>query len=182
MATLARATSSLTVSLRVFRTTMLPLLLSTAVSGEPVRYDQSFQNLAGKNPYQDLMSEQDLPLPGAPQANRKIESIIGGEIVKIVSMDVYPCGEGFSRQVGINIVKISEANYRDTPDLCMKIIVRALLSLPVGFYTVVYHTEPQPCVMDFRVGDNGCGLRVRRLDKETINDIKPPACLRIEIE
>jgi len=128
------------------------------------------------------MSEEDLPLPGAPHCNRKIESIIGGQIIKIVSMEVYPCGERCPKPVGTNIVKISEANYRDNPDLCMNIVVRALLSLPVGFYTVVYYTEPLPCVMDFRVGNKGCGLRVRPLDRETINSIKRPACLRIEIE
>lgn len=128
------------------------------------------------------MNEQDLPLPGPPHCNRGIESMIVGEIVKIVSMDVYPCGERCSQPVGTNIVKISKANYRDTPVLCRKIIVRALLSLPAGVYTVVYHTEPLPCVMDFRVGDKGCGLRVRPLDKETINGLKRSACLRIEIE
>ena len=128
------------------------------------------------------MSEQDLPLPGDRPCNRKIESIIGGEIVKIVSMDVYPCGDSCSKPVGTNIVKISEANYRDNPDLCMKIVVGALLSLPAAIYTIVYHTAPLPCVMDFRVGDNGCGLRVRPLDRETINSIKQPACLRIQIE
>ena len=128
------------------------------------------------------MSEQDLPLPGAPRFNHKIESMIGAEIVKIVSMDVYACGQRCTQRVGTNIVKISEANYRDNPDLCIKIVVEALLSLPAGFYTVVYHTEPLPCVMDFRVGAKGFGLRVRPLDKETINGIKRPACLRIEIE
>ena len=128
------------------------------------------------------MSEQDLPRPGAPRCNHKLESMIGAEIVKIVSMDVYACGERFSQPVGTNIVKISEANYRDNPDLCIKIVVEALLTLPTGFYTVVYHTEPQPCVMDFRIGEKGFGLRVRALDRETINGIKPPACLRIEIE
>jgi hypothetical protein len=146
------------------------------------RYAQSLENFARKNPYQDLMSEQDLPLPGARHCNSKIESIIGGKFVKIVSMDVYPCGDSCSKLVGTNIVKISEANYRDNPDLCMKIVVEALLSLPVAFYTIVYHTEPLPCVMDFRVGDKGCGLRVRPLDRETIKSIKQPACLRIEIE
>jgi hypothetical protein len=146
------------------------------------RYDQSFENFARKNPYQDLMSEQDLPQPGARHCNRKIESTIGGAIVKIVSMDVYPCGDSCSKPVGTNIVKISEANYRDNPDLCMKIVVGALLSLPAAFYVIVYHTEPLPCVMDFRVGDKGCALRVRPLDRETINSIKQPACLRIEIE
>lgn len=146
------------------------------------RYAQSFENFARKNPYQDLMSEQDLPLPRARYCNPKIESIIGGKFVKIVSMDVYPCGNSCSKLVGTNIVKISEANYRDNPDLCMKIVVEALLSLPVSIYTIVYHTEPLPCVMDFRVGDKGCGLRVRPLDRETIKSIKQPACLRIEIE
>jgi hypothetical protein len=128
------------------------------------------------------MSEQDLPLPGAQHCNRKIESIIGGEIVKIVSMDVYPCGDSCSKPVGTNIVKISEANYKDNPDLCMKIVVEALLSLPAGCYTIVYHTEPLPCVMDFRVGGEAFGLRVRPLDREAINSIKQPAWLRIEIE
>ena len=108
--------------------------------------------------------------------------MIGGETVKIVSMDVYPCGDSCSKPVGTNIVKISEANYRDNPDLCMEIVAGALLSLPAAFYMIVYHTEPLPCVMDFRVGDKGCGLRVRPLDRETINSIKQPACLRIEIE
>ena len=108
--------------------------------------------------------------------------MIGGDIVKIVSMDVYPCGDNCSKPVGTNIVKISEANYIDKPDLCMKIVVEALLSLPVAFYTIVYHTEPLPCVMDFHVGDKGCGLRVRPLDREAIHSIKQPAWLRIEIE
>jgi len=111
-----------------------------------------------------------------------LESMIGGEVVKIVSMDVYPCGDSCSKPVGTNIVKISEANYIDKPDLCMKIVVEALLSLPAGFYTIVYHTEPLPCVMDFCVGGEGFGLRVRPLDREAIKSIKHPACLRIEIE
>jgi hypothetical protein len=128
------------------------------------------------------MSEQDLPLPGTRHCNRKIESMIGGEIIKIVSMDVYPGGDSCLKPVGTEIVKVSEANYRDNPDLCMKIVVRALLSLPAALYTIVYHTKPLPCVMDFRVGDKGCGLRVRPLDRETITSMKQPACLRIEIE
>jgi hypothetical protein len=36
--------------------------------------------------------------------------------------------------------------------------------------------------MDFRVSGKGCGLRVKPLDRETINSRKRPACLRIEIE
>jgi hypothetical protein len=32
--------------------------------------NQSFENFTSKNPYQDLMSEQDLPLPGARNCNR----------------------------------------------------------------------------------------------------------------
>ncbi|PYK17703.1 MAG: hypothetical protein DME55_09190 [Verrucomicrobia bacterium] len=111
-----------------------------------------------------------------------IESMIGSQIVKIVSMDVYPCGDSCAKPVGTNIVKISEANYRDNPVLCMKIVVGALLSLPAGFYTIVYRTEPLPCVMDFCVGVEGFGLRVRPLDREAINNIKQPAWLRIEIE
>ena len=146
------------------------------------RYAQSFENFARKNPYQDLMSEQELPLPRSRHRNPKIESIIGGKFVKIVSMDVYPCGNSGSKLVGTNIVKISEANYRDNPDLCMKIVVEALLSLPVAFYTIVYHTEPLPCVMDFCVGGEAFGLRVRPFDRGAINSIKQPAWLRIEIE
>ena len=128
------------------------------------------------------MSEQDLPLPGASNGNRRIENLIGDEIIKIVSMDVYPRGDSRAKQVGTNIVKISDANYRDNPDLCIKIVIESLLSLPSGFYTIVYHTEPLPCVMDFRVGGKGFGLRVKPLDREAINTINQPAFLRIEIE
>jgi hypothetical protein len=149
---------------------------------DPRPSNQSFENFACKNPDQDLMSEEDLPLPGTPRYSSETESIIDGKIVRIVSMDVYPCGDRCSKPVGTNIVKISEANYRNNLDLCMRIIVSALLSLPAGFYTVVYHTKPVPCVMDFRVGGKRFGLRVKPLDKETINSIKQRACLRIEIE
>jgi hypothetical protein len=100
----------------------------------------------------------------------------------IVGMTVYPWDDRCPKPVGINIVKISEANYRDHPDLCMKIVTEALLSLPSGFYTVVNHTEPVPCVMDFRVADKGCRLRVRPFDRETINSIKQPACLRVVVK
>src|SRR5204863_10219470 len=97
-----------------------------------------------------------------------IKSMIGGDIVKIVSMDVYPSGASRSKLVVTNIVKISEANYIGKPDLCMKIVVEALLSLPAESYTIVCHTEPQPCVLEFRVGGQGCGLRVSSLDREAI--------------
>jgi hypothetical protein len=50
----------------------------------------------------------------------------------IVGMTVYPWDDRCLKLVGINIVKISEADYRDHPDLCMKIVVEALLSLPAG--------------------------------------------------
>ena len=99
----------------------------------------------------------------------------------IVGMTVYPWDDRRSKPVGISIVKISEANYRDNPDLCMKIVVEALLSLPSGFYLVVNHTEPVPCVMDFRVADKGCRLRVRPFDRETISSINQPACLRVVV-
>jgi hypothetical protein len=125
------------------------------------------------------VSEQDLPPRRARRCERKIELITGG---MIVGMTVYPWDDSWSKPVGTNIVKISKANYRDNPDLCMNIVVEALVSLPAGFYTVVYHTAPLPCVMDFRVGGKGCGLRVKPLDSETINSLKQPACLRIEIE
>ena len=85
------------------------------------------------------------------------------------------------KPVGTEIVKTSEANYRDGPDLCMKIVLEALLSLPSGFYTLVNHTEPEPCVMDIRLADKGCGLRLRPFDKETIHSIKQPACLRVVV-
>lgn len=128
------------------------------------------------------MSEQDLPLPGTPRCNPNTGSFIDGQIVKIVSMDVYPCGNRRSKTAGTNIVKISEANYRDNPDLCMRIVVSELLLLPAGSYTVVYHTKPVPCVMHFHIGRKRFGLRVKPLDTETINSIKHRACLRVEIE
>ena len=156
--------------------------MSRALAHFVIAVPSEKENFARRNPYQDLMSEQDLPLPGAPHRNRKIESIIGDEIVKIVSMDVYPCGDSCSKPVGTSIVKISEANYRDNPDLCMNIVVEALLSLPAGFYTVVYHTEPVPRVMDFHIGEKGGRLRVRAFDRETLNGIKQPACLCIVVE
>jgi|SRR5262249_30478166 len=141
-------------------------------------YDQTFENFAPKNPYQDLVSEQDLPLPGARHRKSQREAVTGG---MIVGMTVYAWDVSCSKQAGTNIVKISEANYRDNPDLCMKIIVEALVSLPAGFYTVVYHTNPLPCVMDFRVGGEGCKLRVKSFDRETIDRIKPPAALRVVV-
>jgi hypothetical protein len=39
-----------------------------------------------KDPYQDLMSEQHLPLPGSRHCNRKIERIIGGENAPLAGM------------------------------------------------------------------------------------------------
>jgi hypothetical protein len=75
----------------------------------------------------------------------------------IVGMTVYPRDDRFSKLVSINIVKISEADYREHPALCMKIVVEALLSLPAGSYRVVNHTEPLPCVMDIRLADKSCG-------------------------
>ncbi len=124
------------------------------------------------------MREQDLPGRGVRRCNRKGKAITGG---MIVGMTVYPWDDSCAKPVGINIVKISEANYRDNPDLCMNIVVEALLSLRAGFYTVVYHTEPVPCVMDIRLADKGCGLRLRPFDRETINSIKRPACLRVVV-
>jgi len=142
------------------------------------RYDKDFQNFAGENPYQDLVNEQDLPLRDAQRFNRKIEAITGG---MIVGMTVYALDDSWSKQAGANIVKISEANYRDNPELCMKIIVEALVSLPAGFYTVVYHTDPLPHVMDFRVDGKGCKLRVTAFDRENVNRIKLPAALRVVV-
>ena len=125
------------------------------------------------------MSEKDLPPRRARRYTRKIEPIVGG---MIVGMTVYSWEDSCSKRVGTNIVKISEANYKDDPDLCMNIVVEALLSLPAGFYTVVYHTKPLPCVMDFRVGGNGCGLRVKPLDRQTIYHTKHIVCLRVVVE
>ena len=99
----------------------------------------------------------------------------------IVGMTVYPWDDRCSKLVGINIVKISEVDYRDYPDLCMKIVVEALLSLPSGFYTLVNHTEPVSCMMDIRLADKVCGLRLRPLERETIKRIKEPACLRVVV-
>jgi hypothetical protein len=132
--------------------------------------------LSRKNPYQELVSEQDLPPRGARRCNRKIEAITAG---MIVGMTVYPWRDSCSKAVSTNIVKISEANYRDNPNLCMNTVIEALLSLPAGSYTVVYHTEPVPCIMDFRVGGKGCRLRVKPLDRETVKSLKQPACLRV---
>jgi hypothetical protein len=120
----------------------------------------------------------DLFRRGARRGNGKSDAITGG---MIVGMTMYPWDDRRSKPVGISIVKISEANYRDNPDLCMKIVVEALLSLPSGFYTVVSHTELVPCVMDFRVADKGCRLRVRPFDRETISSINQPACLRVVV-
>src|SRR4030095_2269978 len=125
------------------------------------------------------MSEQDLPLRGVRRCNRKGEAITGG---MIVGMTVYPWDDSCAKPVGTNIVKISEANYRGNPDLCMNVVVEALLSLPAGFYTVVYHTEPVPCVMDFRVGEKGGRLRVRAFNRETLNSIKQRHCLCVVVE
>ena len=123
------------------------------------------------------MSE-DLSRRGARRGNGKSDAITGG---MIVGMTVYPWDDRCSKLVGINIVKISEGDYREHPDLCTKIVVEALLSLPSGFYTLVNHTEPVPCVMDIRLADKGCGLRLRPFDRETINSIKQPACLRVVV-
>jgi hypothetical protein len=120
----------------------------------------------------------DLYRRGTRRDNSKIDAITGG---MIVGMTVYPWDDRCSKLVGINIVKISEANYRDHPDLCMNIVVEALLSLPAGSYTVVYHTEPLPSVMDFRIGEKGGRLRVRAFDRETLNRLKQPACLCVVI-
>src|SRR5437773_10272398 len=105
------------------------------------------------------------------RGNSKGNTITGGVIV---GMTVYPRDNRCSKLVGVNIVKISEADYRDHPDLCMKIVVEALLSLPSGFYTVVNHTEPVPCVMDIRRADKGCGVRSRQFQRQTSHSIKTP--------
>ena|SRR5204863_6206226 len=120
----------------------------------------------------------DLSRRGARRRGKTKSNAITGIIV---GMTVYPQDHRCSKLVGIRIVKISEADYRDYPDLCMKIILETLLSLPSGCYTVVNHTEPVPCVMDIRLADQGCGLRVRRFDTKTINSIKQPACLCVVV-
>ena len=120
----------------------------------------------------------DLSRRGARRGGKSKSNAITGIIV---GMTVYPRDHRCSNLIGINIVKISEADYRDHPYLCMKIVLEALLSLPSGSYTVVNHTEPVPCVMDIRLGDEGCALRVRRFDTEMINSIKQPACLRLVV-
>jgi hypothetical protein len=149
---------------------------------QPTPIRSKFRELRQQKPVSRLNERTEFAAARRAQPQPWIESMIGGEVVKIVSMDVYPCGDSCSKPVGTDIVKISEANYIDKPDLCMKIVVDALLSLPAGFYTIVYHTEPLPCVMDFCVGGEGFGLRVKPLDREAIDSIKQPAWLRIEIE
>lgn len=125
------------------------------------------------------MNEQDLPLRDARPCQGKVQGISG---TIVVGMTVYSWNAGCSKQPGTNIVKITEANYRDNPDLCMKVIAQALLSLPAGSYTVVYHTDPAPCVMDFRIYSKRCKLRVTSFAKESINRIKLPAVLRIVVD
>jgi hypothetical protein len=124
------------------------------------------------------MSEQDSSRRGARRCNRKVKAKTGG---MIVGMTVYPCDDRCAKRVGINIVKISEANYRDNPELCLKIVIASLLSLPSGFYTVINHTEPVPFAMDLRLADKRCRLRVRPFDRASINCIKQPACLRVVV-
>jgi len=124
------------------------------------------------------VNEQDFPLRNARPCHAKAEAISG---TIIVGMTVYSWKAGCPKHAGTNIVKITEANYRDNPDLCMKVIVEALLSLPAGFYTVVYHTDPLPCVVNFRVYSKGCKLRVTSVAGETINRIKLPAVLCIVV-
>jgi hypothetical protein len=136
-------------------------------------------NFGRKNPYQDLVSAQDLPRRRSRCCNGKIEPVTDG---MIVGMTVYSWDDSCSKQVGTNIIKISKANYWDDPTLCMNIVIEALVSLPAGFYTVVYHTKPLPCAMEFRVGGEVGKLRVKPLDRETINSIKQPACLRVVVD
>jgi hypothetical protein len=125
------------------------------------------------------VNEQDLPLSDGRPCHGKVQAISG---IIVVGMTVYSWKAGCSKQLRTNIVKITEANYRDNPDLCMKVIAEALLSLPAGPYTVVYDTDPMPCVMDFRVYSKGCKLRVTSFAKESINRIKLPPVLRIVID
>jgi hypothetical protein len=35
--------------------------------------------------------------------------------------------------------------------------------------------------MDIRLADKGCGLRLRPFDRQTIDSIKQPACLRVVV-
>ena len=73
-----------------------------------------------------FLNERFLPARCSTSGNGKSDAITGG---MIVGMTVYPWGNRSSKLVGINIVKISEEDYRDYPDLCMKIVIEALLSL-----------------------------------------------------
>jgi hypothetical protein len=111
----------------------------------------------------------------------KIETINSGNRLRIVicNMVIYPWFN--AKPTGTSIVKICKASWRDNPQLCGEMFVKAMRSLSEGFYTAVYDAEPRPCAVDFRVGKRG-GLTVRKpFDGKTINTTTQPPCLRIEI-
>jgi hypothetical protein len=48
-------------------------------------------------------------------------------------------------------------------------------------HRLVSPTYDQRFWLDIRLADKGCGLRLRPFDRETINSIKQPACLRVVV-
>jgi hypothetical protein len=102
----------------------------------------------------------------------KIEMILGGH-AESISVYSWP-----NVSLAYNVVKISKANFRENPELCWQTWVKALRSLPEGFYTVVNEFR---AVQDIRVGKRG-GLRVKPYDGKTINIAEQLPCLRIEVE
>jgi hypothetical protein len=103
----------------------------------------------------------------------KIEMILG---VDVESITVFSWAN--VSDLTYNFVKISKANFEDNPELCWLTWVKALRSLPEGFYTMVNEFR---AVRDVYVGKRG-GLRVKPLDGKTINIAKDQPCLRIEVE
>ena len=102
----------------------------------------------------------------------KIEMMLGGHVERIT---VY---SWLNVSLAYNIVKISKANLENNPELCWQTWMKALRSLPKGFYTVVHEGRT---VQDIHVGARG-GLRVKPHDGKTINNAKDRPCLRIEVE
>ncbi len=117
----------------------------------------------------------DLSRHGARRGNGMSDAITGGMIVGIT---VYPWGNRSSKLVGINIVKISDADVCDYPALVVEMFEKALRALSSGFYTLVYTRERW--ALDFYVGKRGA-VRVRPFDGNTINSTKQRPCLRIEV-
>ncbi len=103
----------------------------------------------------------------------KIETITGSYITSVA---FYPWGGSTSMN---EYVKITLANMRANPELGWQTYVKALRSLPAGFYTFVLLENGY--TQDIRVGQR-YGVRVRPYDGKTIFPRQQRPCLRIEVE